>query len=164
LLAIVDCAISISEFDAFQDYIRNAHNPTFVIVSRQTTTRDLEKYFTEHKSKLIETLSSFVVNCVCLISDIWSGNTKEDYLSVVAHFINSNWQLEKRVLGFVLIEVSHNGQNIVDRIAFVLADYVLTNKVFVVTLDNALSNVAAMCKLRPILSPYLCIEVIIDPI
>ena len=60
---------------------------------------------------------------MCLTSDIWSGNAKEDYLSVVAHYINPDWQLEKRVLALVLIDVSHNGQNIADRVAGVLADY-----------------------------------------
>jgi hypothetical protein len=58
----------------------------------------------------------------------------------------------------VLIDVSHNGQNIVDRVAGMLANYVLTNKVFAVTLDNASSNASAMRLLRPILSPYLGID------
>ena len=61
-------------------------------------------------------------------------------ISIVAHYINSDWQLEKRVLGLVLIDVSHNGQNIVDRVVSVLTDYGLTEKVFAVTLDNASSN------------------------
>jgi hypothetical protein len=95
---------------------------------------------------------------VCLTSNIWSGNAKEDYLSVVAHYINPDWQLEKRVLALVLIDVSYNGQNIDDRVAGVLVDYGLTNKVFVVTLDNASSNASAMRLFRPILSPYLGIH------
>ena len=82
---------------------------------------------------------------------------KED-LSVAAHYINPDWQLEKRVLGLLLIDVSHNGQNIADHVDGVLVDYGLTNKVFVVTLDNASSNVSAMRFLRLILSPYLGIE------
>jgi hypothetical protein len=77
-------------------------------VSRQSTTRDILKYFTDCKAKLVETFSASV-NCVCLTFDIWSGNTKEDCISVVSHYINCDWQLEKRVLGLVLIDVSHNG-------------------------------------------------------
>jgi hypothetical protein len=45
----------------------------------------------------------------------------------------------------------------------VLSDYGLTEKVFVVTLDNASSNVSAMCLLRPLLSRYLGFEVVDDP-
>jgi len=120
------------------------------------------KYFTDWKAKLVETVSSVSVNCVCLTSDIWSCNAKEDYLSVVAHYINSDWQLEKRVLGLRLIDCSHNGQNIADLVASVLVDYGLTRKVFAVTLDNASSNVSAMQKLRPVLSKYLDIEVVVN--
>ena len=101
---------------------------------------------------------------MCLTYDIWSGNAKEDYFSVVAHYKNSDWQLEKRVLGLVLIDVSHNEQNIVDHVVSVLTDYDLTEKVFAVTLDNASSNISTMCKLRPVLSKYLGIEVVDDPI
>jgi hypothetical protein len=115
-LSRVDVAISIGESAAFEEYIKNAHNPKFSAVSTQTTTRDLAKMFSDRKNKLIEVLSSDAVNCVCLTSDIWSGKAKEDYLSVVAHYINPDWQLEKRVLGLVLIDCSHNGQNIADRV------------------------------------------------
>jgi len=65
--------------------------------------------FSDRKSKLVEVLSSDFVNCVCLTSNIWSGKAKEDYLSIFAHYRNPDWQLEKRVLGLVLIDCSHNG-------------------------------------------------------
>jgi hypothetical protein len=42
------------------------------------------------------------------------------------------------VLALVLIDVSHNGQNITDCVASVLADYGLTNKVFAFTLDKCI--------------------------
>ena len=35
---------------------------------------------------------------------------------------------------------------------------------FADTLDNASSNVSTMCKLRPVLSKYLGIEVVDDPV
>jgi len=55
-------------------------------------------------------------------------------------------------------------KNIADRVVSVLTDYGLTEKVFAVTLDNASSNVSAMRKLRPVLSKYLGIEVVDDPV
>ena len=47
LLARLDVPISSEELYAFEEYIRTAHNPKFVSVSRQTTTRDMLKYFTD---------------------------------------------------------------------------------------------------------------------
>ena len=55
-------------------------------------------------------------------------------------------------------------KNIVDRVVSVLTDYGLTEKVFAVTLDNASSNISAMRKLRHVLSKYLGIEVVDDPV
>ena len=33
-------------------------------------------------------LKDYIVSSVAITSDIWFGKVKEDYLSVVAHFIN----------------------------------------------------------------------------
>jgi hypothetical protein len=97
------------------------HNPRFYRVSKQTTTRDFAKYFNNRRAQLVESLKS--VSSVALTSDIWSGNAKEDYLSVVAHYVNVDWQLEKRVIGLRLIDVSHNAKNIAGHITSVLADF-----------------------------------------
>jgi len=79
---------------------------------------------------LIDDLKSNAISSVAITSDIWSGNAKEDYLSVVGHYINADWQLEKRVLGLRLIDASHNADNIVERVSNVLNDYGILKKVF----------------------------------
>ena len=90
------------------------------------------------RDNLIASFAS--VSSVSITSDIWSGKAKEDHLSVFAHYVNPDWQLEKRVIGFRLIDESHSGDNIVERVYAVLEEYGLTAKVFSVTLDNASSN------------------------
>ncbi|CAN6309858.1 unnamed protein product [Urochloa humidicola] len=153
LIARMDLPISFGESDAFKKYFQIADNPRFTGVSRQTTTRDIAKYFNDRRSKLIDSLN--VVSSVALTSDIWSGNAKEDYLSVVAHYVNFDWQLEKRILGMRLIDVSHNSDNIAERVSNVVAEYGLTDKIFSVTLDNASANTKAIEKLSPLLSGYI---------
>ena len=39
---------------------------------------------------------------------------------MVTHYVNADWELQKRVIGFRLIEVKHSGENIADRIASVV--------------------------------------------
>jgi len=155
MLARLDLPLMIGETEAFKDYIKTAHNPNFSPVSKQTTGRDLFKYYNEKRDKLMVCLKDNDVSSVAITSDIWSGKAKENYLSVMAHFINADWQLEKRVLGLRLIDVSHNAENIAERVAFVLAEYGILNKVFSVTLDNASTNKNAIDKLKPILKEYL---------
>jgi hypothetical protein len=63
---------------------------------------------------------------------------------VVVHFVTTHWELEKRIIGFRLIDCSHSGVNIAERISLVLAEYDLISKVLFVTLDNASANASAM--------------------
>jgi hypothetical protein len=65
--------------------------------------------------------------------DIWSGNANEDYITVFANFVNAGWELKKFVIGFKLIQVSHNGVNIVERIASMIQCFDMIDKVFSVT-------------------------------
>jgi hypothetical protein len=73
LIARLDLPLCFADCDAF-DYIKTAHNPRRCNVSRQTTTRDMEKYFKERHAIVAEKLKS--VTSVALTSDIWSGNAK----------------------------------------------------------------------------------------
>ena len=59
---------------------------------------------------------------------------------MVAHYVSADWELQKRVIGFRLIEVKHSGENIAERIVSVVEEFGLIDKIFVVILDNASSN------------------------
>ena len=39
-----------------------------------------------------------VVSSVALTSDIWSGNAKEDFITIVAHYVSADWGYRKRLL------------------------------------------------------------------
>ena len=53
---------------------------------------------------------------VALTLDVWSGRAKEDYISVLAHYVDDDWNLQKRIIGLRLLDVSHNDQNLCERI------------------------------------------------
>jgi hypothetical protein len=53
---------------------------------------------------------------IALTSDVWSRNAKEDYISVVAHYMSAGWVLQKKVIGLRLIEVRHTGENIAEKL------------------------------------------------
>ena len=154
LIARLDLPLCFGQSDAFQDYITNAHNPRFVKSSRQTTARDLIGLYNNRVEQLTDVLKNSV-SSVALTSDIWSGKAKEDYISVVAHFVNPDWCLEKRLLGLKPIEVAHTGVNIAERVEMVASDYGITDKIFAIVLDNASSNKIAIDVLKPIFSGYI---------
>jgi hypothetical protein len=95
LIARLDLPLGIGENQAWTDYIKNAHNPLFKSVSRQTTTRDMSKLYDEQREMLMKRALPDA-SSVSLTSDIWSGNAKEDYISVVCHYVNKEWEIEKK--------------------------------------------------------------------
>ena len=84
LIARLDLPLCFGEFDAFEDYIKTAHNPRHTNVSRQTTTRDMDKYFKQKHAKIVEKLKS--ASSVALTSDIWNGNVRKTTL-VLLHIM-----------------------------------------------------------------------------
>jgi hypothetical protein len=102
LIARLDLPLCIGETDAFEEYIQRAHNPRFQVVSRQSTTRDLSKLFTERRNILKNSMlpGDFSVS---LTSDIWSENANEDYISVVAHYVSADWEMKKKVIGLTTL-------------------------------------------------------------
>ena len=89
LIATLDLLLGIGETHPWEDYIARARNPRFVMVSRQTTTRDLSKLFTE-RHDVLKNSALPATSSIALTLDIWSGNAKEDYISVVAHYVNAD--------------------------------------------------------------------------
>jgi hypothetical protein len=154
LIATLDLPLGFGAHPAFERYIRIAHNPRFHAISRTTTTKDFVKVFDQRHILLLDCLKNSI-SCVALTSDIWSGNAKEDYISVVAHFVNEDWNLQKRIIAMRLINVSHTAVNIASRIKTVIDEFGLTDKTFSITLDNASANSKAMDILRPKLSGYV---------
>jgi len=153
LIAVNDLPLGFGESPGFVEYIRTAHTPSFTPVSRQTTTRDMKKLAKAGRVAMKEQLVSSTFS-VSITSDIWSGRAKQDYITVVAHYVSSSWELNKRIIGFELIDVSHNGVNIANAILKVVTEFGLTDKIFAVTLDNASSNTTAMNTLIPIFEVY----------
>ena len=49
---------------------------------------------------------------IALTSDIWSGRSKQDYLCVTGHYVDTQWILQKKLLGFRVMDYSHTAQNI----------------------------------------------------
>jgi hypothetical protein len=138
LIARLDLPLNFAKSPAFEEYIRLSHNLVFKKVSRQTTSMDFVKFFNDRRKIVVECLLS--ISSIAITSDIWSGIAKKDYLSVVAHYVSMDWLLAKTVIRLRLIETTHIGENIVERVMSVLDDYSVVNKVFSMTLDNASSN------------------------
>jgi hypothetical protein len=50
LIARLDLSLGVGETETWKEYIVRSHNPRFTKMSRQTTTKDFSKLFTERRN------------------------------------------------------------------------------------------------------------------
>ena len=118
-----------------------AMNPRFDVPSRRTIVRDLYKLYVEERMKLKKYFKSSQVR-VCLTTDTWTSIQNINYMVVTAHFIDYDWQLQKRILSFSQI-TDHTGESIGRCIEKVLLEWGI-DKIFTITVDNATANAVAI--------------------
>ena len=70
------------------------------------------------------------------------------FLCITAHYINSEWMLNKRIISFKTINTPHSGKNIATLINDEIIDLGIRDKIFTITLDNASNNDAAIQRLK----------------
>ena len=75
---------------------------------------------------------------VSLTTDTWTSIQNVSYLCLTTHFIDSNWNVHKRILNFTVVK-SHKGINIINIVDLCMEEWDLS-KVMCITVDNASSN------------------------
>ncbi|KAL9682846.1 hypothetical protein QQ045_014656 [Rhodiola kirilowii] len=132
------------EHTGFRYFMRVAC-PLFSIPSRWTVARDCYQLYEEERMKLKAFLKKSAQR-VCLTTDTWTSIQRINYLCLTAHFIDDDWNLNKRILNFVPIS-SHRGEDIGLVIENCLIEWGIGD-VFTVTVDNAGSNNTAISYLQ----------------
>jgi len=150
-----DLPIMLGESQNFKNLIQRAFCPQYQPVTRKTTKSDL---FSLYKKKLAALKEDFkkVQFSFALTSDIWtSSHQKTCYVSVVAHYLDDSYVLNKRVIGFRSMDESHTGDAIANQILEVVRDFQIASKILSITLDNASANTTAIEILTPQLQSYI---------
>ncbi|KAL5824929.1 hypothetical protein ACOSQ3_020992 [Xanthoceras sorbifolium] len=111
--------------------------PKFEVSSRRTIVRDLYKLYINEKAILKKRLRESKVR-VSLATNTLTSIQNINYIVVTAHFIDSDWQLHKRILSFTQIGY-HSGDSIGRSIENILLEWGI-ERVFTITVDNATAN------------------------
>ncbi|KAL2933812.1 putative AC transposase [Bienertia sinuspersici] len=81
---------------------------------------------------------------ISLTFDTWTSTIREPFVCVIAHCIDDDWLIQKRIICFEAMEEAHNGFNIKIRIFNCCKNFHLVDKLYSISLDNATSNTKAM--------------------
>lgn len=112
--------------------------------SRRTATRDIVEMYARGKAALKKWIAGNKQR-VSLTTDIWVANvTRASYMVITLHFVDSNWDLKKLIIGFKYV-TDHKGTTISSVLLECLAEWGI-EKIFTITVDNATSNTNAVDK------------------
>lgn len=90
---------------------------------------------------------------ISFTTDNWrSDHTGDEYMCITAHWIDSKWKLQKRIIKFAALTPPFDGQSLADEIGLCLGQWKIDDKVLGFTLDNASYNNAMIAFLKSDLS------------
>lgn len=97
------------EGERFKDFIVAIHS-RFKIPSRWTISRDCYQLYLDEKVKLCEFFQKSR-QIVCITTDTWTSLQQLSYMCIIAHFIDTDWTLHKR-LSISALVYSHSGEDL----------------------------------------------------
>ncbi|RYR49487.1 hypothetical protein Ahy_A07g035995 [Arachis hypogaea] len=120
---VIDCDVPFSIVDnkKFRNWVKYI-SPTLGLITRNTLKEDVLKIYLREKEKFKSTLLA-IPNRVCLISDLWTSITTEDYLYLTAHFVDLNWKLQSKILSFCHMPPPHTGFELSSKIFELLNEW-----------------------------------------
>jgi hypothetical protein len=146
---------NIVEHEYFVDFIKSLR-PSFPIKSRVTVRKELMGIFVEEQKKLYFK----TVNCrFSATMDMWTSNQNKGYMCVTVHWVDDNWNIQKRIIKFMHVEGRHTGANLSQAFTESVFKWFIEKKMFSLTLDNAASNEVAVKDVIKVLgkkSPLVC--------
>ena len=74
-----------------------------------------------------------------ILSDGWSSRLQDGYLITTAHYIDTNWDIQNRVLAAVVLNDAHTGKNIGKQLLETATEWqcIRPHSLNSVTVDNA---------------------------
>ncbi|KAL2894962.1 putative AC transposase [Bienertia sinuspersici] len=114
--------------------------PSYKVLSRHTIRRDTLKYYEEERKVVMSDLQN-AMGRISFTSDNWRNDHIQDaYICITAHWIDTNWKLQKRIIRFGALTPPFDGLNIAEDVSLCLSKWKIDGKVGCLTLDNATYN------------------------
>ena len=87
------------------------------------------------------------VDRIALMTNLWTSSNQTPFMVVSAHFISSDWKLQKQIISFKELPPPHTGLAISNQLVASIVEWKAMDKVSHVTVDNAPSNDVALGRL-----------------
>ncbi|CAB5351885.1 unnamed protein product [Rhizophagus irregularis] len=138
-------SFTIVEENYFINFVHSLH-PSAKIPSTDTIKNKIMTYYEEDKVKM-KALLKDLPGKVSFTMDCWTSPSTKSFLSITAHFINKEWNLQNIIIDFIQTQDSHTGSNIKDAFLLGISNMSLESKIMGITTDNASNNSTFMTSL-----------------
>ncbi len=145
--------ISVVEGGGFRELI-NFIQPDYNIPSRAAITSRLEDRYENKKEELKMAQSS--VKKIALTMDCWTALTRESYITITCHYIDSEWKMKCAVLLTESLSDKHTADKLAEKLNEAVASWGITGKITARVHDNAKNIVAANDQTRVSWDAVLC--------
>ncbi|QRV94607.1 hAT family dimerization protein [Ceratobasidium sp. AG-Ba] len=134
-------------FRRFFSYIGQGKVTTKDIPDRHAISLKAQKLSDEAKEKLKKEIKHARGKISCT-SDLWTDEIQRAFMSITVHFVNKHRRMVHRLIGFRVIEGNHSGAHLAETFFEVVEEFGFTNKLGMITLDNASNNDTFMAQLE----------------
>jgi len=90
--------------------------------------------FYENDKERIKNILKDLPGKISFTTDCWTSPSTKSFMSITAHFINHNWELQHILLDFIEMYDSHTGLNIRNTFVSGLESFSIENKVIFIFL------------------------------
>ncbi|KAJ4801534.1 Zinc finger BED domain-containing protein DAYSLEEPER [Rhynchospora pubera] len=105
-------------------------NPDYKSVGRQTLRNDSVGIFKNGFDLLLSEFDK-IDSRVSFTSDIWTSSVNLEYLCLTAHYIDNDFNLQKKIIVFKQMPYPHTGEAIAKLIEQILIDWKLDRRIFI---------------------------------
>ncbi|GBC30168.2 zinc finger BED domain-containing protein RICESLEEPER 2-like [Rhizophagus irregularis DAOM 181602=DAOM 197198] len=138
-------SFTIVEENCFINFVYSLY-PSAKIPSADTIKNKIMTYYEEDKVKM-KALLKDLPGKVSFTMDCWTSPSTKSFLSITAHFINKEWNLQNIIIDFIQTQDSHTGSNIKDAFLLGISNMSLESKIMGIITDNASNNSTFMTSL-----------------
>ncbi|TYH91901.1 hypothetical protein ES332_A13G144900v1 [Gossypium tomentosum] len=149
MIMVHELPFAFTEYELFTLLMKTA-SPHYVRISHATAKADCWTSYEVEKKRLNGLLK--IVDRISITTDMWKSGQKIQYIVLTAHFVDSDWNLQKRVLNFVDMPPLHSGVFAYDTLYKFLQDWDIEGKVCSIFMENASYNDATIRMLKYSLS------------
>jgi hypothetical protein len=126
------------EHELFVDFIKSLR-PNFSFKSGITTSKEILDMHLAQKKKLFDQLKT-VSSRFSATMDMWTSNQNKGYMCITVHWIDDNWQMQKRIICLPFVKGQHKGIVLASEFIKGIMSWNLEKRLFALTLDNASNN------------------------